>query len=72
MSVPMTTWNKCSDQMPPDDESKFIVKSDGGYPSGLSILTGGEVSLYFKYNRVAANANKWTPYTKDLWEELNK
>lgn len=57
-------WNKCSDQMPPNDESDIIVSDQGHY----YILPSYMIS---RMRRSAIlNGYEWIPYTDQVWKEL--
>ena len=55
-------WTNCGDEMPPDG-MRVIIKAYGEYMkfNWCSHLT-----------RVATNRTRWTEYTPEKWEELNK
>lgn len=59
------TWHNCAEQMPPDD---VILNDIGGC---ILIHKKGGLTMY--ENILLNNFEfRWTPYTKEKWEELNK
>jgi len=64
----MTTWIKCSDQMPPDDDCEFICRNKDN--SKLHTRHGMVMNIFID-NYINTNI-EWTPYTKELWEELRR
>lgn len=63
----MSTWIKCVDHMPPDNETKIIFKQDFWSPCCIrgfvvhAVVKMGEHTGY-----------EWTPYNPELWKELNR
>lgn len=63
----MTTipWIKCSDRMPPDDESVIIVRD----MDGLVIKEGYIINAWAdRFDETA----EWIPYDEATWQELNR
>ena len=61
------TWTKCRDQMPPDDGFSYITR--GGSLFYARIRLGSTLNYLYKD---IPNDIEWTPYTSELWDELNK
>lgn len=61
-------WIKCSEQMPPDDNNQIIVKY--AYRDNFICLRGFRVYSQAEW-RLELD-DKWTPYTSELWKELNR
>lgn len=60
MTIP---WSKCSERMPPDDETNIIVPSDEGY---------SVIESYLAYHMENVGTLRWIPYDEATWRELNK
>lgn len=60
------TWTNCAEQMPPEDKTRVIVATHGNY-----IIDHGTWFAYYKRTLIKDRA-KWTEFTKEKWEELNK
>lgn len=57
-------WIKCSERMPPDDDTVYITK----YPCGGYIKLTGEV-IHDITKRSLSNI-EWVPYDELAWEKL--
>tara|TARA_R110000772_G_scaffold23646_3_gene63154 strand:- start:1358 stop:1558 length:201 start_codon:yes stop_codon:yes gene_type:complete len=66
----MTDWIKCSDKMPTDDDEQYIIK--GAPLNYLRIRDGYTINYIYGHISKYMYGTEWTPYTKELWEELNK
>lgn len=62
------TWTNCADQMPPDDESRYIFTNlIYNIEATPLIYTGHSVNkLGF------LDGDAWTEYTPEKWKELSK
>lgn len=60
------TWTNCAEQMPPDDETEIILRC-----YGILTHTNGMTALRVHLNPYAGYT-KWTEYTEEKWEYLNK
>jgi hypothetical protein len=59
-------WTNCADEMPPNDEIRVIM----WIYDGCFVYAG---NWFTKYERtLIADQAKWTLYTDEKWEELNK
>ncbi len=56
-------WKKCSEQMPPDDET--VIMNDIG---GCLIIK----ALNPRLPKETMDKMQWIPYTPEAWKELNK
>ena len=65
------TWTNCADKMPPDENIKIIAIF---LPSGKHMINYGHIlnSVLRIINRNTEHNWKWTPYTQEKWEYLNK
>lgn len=61
------TWISCAEKMPPDDDTKIILLYAGSHPT---VITGKWFKSY--QTRRAMYEPKWTKYTQEKWEALNK
>lgn len=59
------TWTKCSDLMPPDDETKIICVRNGAEP----IVEKGYIVNLFQIVRLTDAM--WTLYTEEAWQLLS-
>lgn len=64
------TWTKCSERMPPDDDS-FNCISECTMHNPIQIISAGKLHLLRQFGRLPSWAI-WAPYTPEAWEELNK
>lgn len=64
----MTKWTKCSEKMPPNDDSEYVIIYT--YPGSKNEICSG-VYLHLAVTHANANLAMWTPHTKQLWDELN-
>ena len=64
--VPKITWTNCADAMPPDDVLVIVKSWTGNIFKLTRYALNSSVALY------GAENYKWTPYTLEKWEELNK
>lgn len=64
-------WTNCSDWMPPDDETKIIVMYGGVMIDRFtSNIFHAACELSKKVN--GETDIKWTEFTKEKWEFLNR
>jgi len=68
----MTTWTKCSERTPNNDELQYIVHMQASSIHYFRIRGGREINYVCRYAYKYVGDFDWTPYTKELWEELNK
>ncbi len=66
MTIP---WIKCSERMPPDDESKIITMAQSGVPQ---IGTGNSLEITRTVFGRLHPSWKWIPYDEATWKELNR
>ena len=59
-------WTSCADAMPPYDVSEIILKC-----YGVLTHTNG-ITAHRVWLNPYAGYTTWTPYTPEIWEELNK
>jgi len=59
-------WTNCAEQMPPDDES-FIIEINGTLFWAGAI--GNRLKEMIDHYKDSA---RWTEFTEEKWEELNK
>lgn len=60
------TWTKCSERMPPDGLTDILLKQGSKF-----MRTHGVIASVNKSFLVAEDI-EWTPYTPEIWEELNR
>lgn len=66
-------WTSCKKQMPPNNQDMIIAKMDGErYQVGTGILLHQLFGYIQGYQEQVDPSWKWTNYTDELWEELNK
>ncbi len=68
-------WIKCSDQMPPDNDTEIIVMNIHDQQNSLRRRRGSAVfGTYVCMSKGDAKSYMdetiWTPYTPELWESL--
>lgn len=61
------TWTNCAEKMPPDDSGTVIYN-----PIGTVILFHVEVVNGSFVQLMELHPMRWTEFTKEKWEELNK
>ncbi len=61
MTIP---WIKCSERMPPDDETDVILRND----RFMTIRSGGVCRPF----ALMLKNWEWTPYEEATWGELTK
>jgi len=63
-------WTNCADMTPPSS-MKVIVDEEGYY----EITTGEQIHDLASYREIEKKTMsylEWTPYTEEIWKELNK
>lgn len=61
------TWTSCAERMPPDGEDEAVIAiadlhGDRPFITDAWTMNNSKLVLW----------HKWTPYTKEKWEALNK
>ena len=64
-------WIKCSERMPPDDETLIICTY------GTGMIDKMHAMIFHAACKLSKKLNgdtdiRWIPYTKEAWEELSK
>lgn len=60
-------WTKCSERMPPNGVELILRDIDG-----CLLIRVFEITETAKNHLLNKFEFKWTPYTDEKWEELNK
>ena len=68
-------WTKCSERMPPDDGNPIIIAFYSLLSQRVVCVAVFDASLkyaYFRSLKRRLDSVNWTPYTSEVWKELNK
>ncbi len=65
----MIHWIQCSEQMPPDDDSKIIFRH---IDRRNFIYTRNVIDEYSLADYTSIENYEWVPYTPEAWKEVNK
>ena len=65
MTIP---WTKCSEQMPPDDDSEILIRKAGC----IDFIQTPANEIWYDINPEDVNGWEWAPYTPEVWAELNR
>jgi len=63
------TWHNCAEQMPPDDRNQKVILD---HPDKLMYMTSDDAHRLIPIYKQKQSASRWTEFTKEKWEELNK
>ena len=61
-------WTKCSDRMPPDDDIEILIRN----VDCVDFIQTPANEIWYDINPEDVNGWEWTPYTPEVWAELNR
>ena len=65
-------WTKCSERMPPNDSTMVIARVGEDKETCFKVAGSLVTQEYNRWKNFSDVQVYWTPYTPEIWKELNK